>query len=401
MELDFRLSWEMQSLKELVKSFVQAELLPMETQVLKRESELGYGDSVLLTSSEVSHLHAKTKELGLWGINLPVEYGGQGMGLQALCVAEEELAKTITPYLFPPDAPNLDFLIACVNEDQRQRYLLPYAKGELVSAIAATEPGAGSDVAGMATTATRTGHGWTINGTKIFISHAKRANFLIVMAVTDKKLRNHGGITAFLVDQGTPGMVVGRPIPTIIGDMRPYELYLENVHVTDDQVLGEVGQGFVPMSNRFGVRRLEFGARCVGMGQRLLDAMVEFANQRVTFGAPLSDRQMVQQMIADSAMELAQARLLVYFTAWKADQGESVRFETSMVKVVATEAAQRIADRCIQIFGGTGLTKDHPFEWMYRKIRALRIIEGASEIHRWQISRFLSQGQASIDLPSE
>jgi (R)-benzylsuccinyl-CoA dehydrogenase len=133
----------------------------------------------------------------------------------------------------------------------------------------------------------------------------------------------------------------------------------------------------------------------------MLDAMIQQANTRVTFGQPLADRQMVQAMIADSAMELQQARLLVYYTAWKADQGlGNPRLETSMVKVAATEMAQRVADRCIQIFGGMGLTKDWPWEWMYRKIRGFRIIEGPSEIHRWQISRFLTRGTASLDLPT-
>jgi (R)-benzylsuccinyl-CoA dehydrogenase len=399
--MEFALTWEQQALKNLVRDFVESELMPLERTVIAREASLGLGDADLLTPEETARLNARARELGLWGINLPTEYGGQGLGMLALCLAEEELAKTITPYLFPPDAPNLDFLLACANEDQKERYLLPYARGEKISAIAATEPGAGSDVAAMQTTAVRDGDEWVINGTKIFISRAKRADFFIVMAVTDPVKRNRGGITAFLVDQGTPGLVVGRPIPTMTADMRPYEVYLNNVRVPDSQVLGEVGGGFVPMSNRFGVRRLEFGARCVGMAQRMLDAMIQQANTRVTFGQPLADRQMVQAMIADSAMELQQARLLVYYTAWKADQGlGNPRLETSMVKVAATEMAQRVADRCIQIFGGMGLTKDWPWEWMYRKIRGFRIIEGPSEIHRWQISRFLTRGTASLDLPT-
>lgn len=399
--MDFNIPWELKSLQDLVRQFVHQELLPLERTILEREAALGLGEANLLTEEEIARLNRQAQALGLWGLNLPTEYGGQGLGMLALCLAEEELSKTITPYLFPPDAPNLDFLLACVNEDQRERYLLPYARGEKISAIAATEPGAGSDVAAMQTTAVREGDDWVINGTKIFISRAKRADFFIVMAVTDPAKRNRGGITAFLVDQGTPGLVVGRPIPTMTGDMRPYEVYLHDLRVSGCQVLGEVGEGFVPMSNRFGVRRLEFGARCVGMAQRMLDAMVEQANIRVTFGQPLADRQMVQAMIADSAMELQQARLLVYFGAWKADQGISnLRLETSMIKVAATEMAQRVSDRCIQIFGGMGLTKDMPWEWMFRKIRGLRIIEGASEIHRWQISRFLTRGTASLDFPT-
>ena len=199
-------------------------------------------------------------------------------------------------------------------------------------------------------------------------------------------------MTAFLVDQGTPGLEVGKHIPTM-GEPTPFELVLRDCKVPDEQRLGEVGEAFKPMSNRLGVRRVEFGARCIGMGERLMELMVSQANNRSTFGKPLADRQAIQWMIADSEIELHATRLMVYDAAQKLDSGVvDIRREASATKVFATEMISRIADRAMQMHGAMGLSKELPIEYIYRNSRFLRIIEGASEIHRMQLARFRLKG---------
>jgi len=279
-------------------------------------------------------------------------------------------------------------LMQTCTPEQRERYLIPYAQGTKRSAIAISEPGAGSDPAGMQTTAVKKGDQWVINGRKIWISRAHVADFIIVMAVTDKEKRARGGITAFLVDKGTPGLILQRQIP-VIGGHAPWEIVFEDMALPESQVLGPVGQGFAPMQLRLTVRRLEIGSWCVGMAQRCLDMMVEYAKQRVTFGQRLADRQAVQWFIADSATDIYASRLMTYHGSWKFDQGEDVRQEASMLKIFATEMATRVADRAMQVHGGMGMSKDLPLEFIYRRLRPMRIFEGPTEIHRWVVARSL------------
>jgi len=240
----------------------------------------------------------------------------------------------------------------------------------------------------MQTTAVKKGDQWVINGRKIWISRAHVADFIIVMAVTDKEKRARGGITAFLVDKGTPGLILQRQIP-VIGGHAPWEIVFEDMTLPESQVLGPVGQGFAPMQLRLTVRRLEIGSWCVGTAQRCLDMMVEYAKQRVTFGQRLADRQAVQWFIADSATDIYASRLMTYHGAWKFDQGEDVRQEASMLKIFATEMATRVADRAMQVHGGMGMSKDLPLEFIYRRLRPMRIFEGPTEIHRWVVARSL------------
>jgi (R)-benzylsuccinyl-CoA dehydrogenase len=230
---------------------------------------------------------------------------------------------------------------------------------------------------------------WVINGPKIFISNARKADFIIVMAVTDPAKGSRGGITAFLVDQGTKGM----SIPTVfstIGEHAPYGVFFDNVEVSDDQVLGEVGNGFGPMQNRLGVRRMEIACRALGYARRCMELMIPYANERVTFGAPLADRQVVQWWIADSFQEMEMVRLITWRLACRIDQGEkNWRRDAAMVKLQGSEMIARVADRALQMFGGMGMTKDLPLEYISRACRAWRIYEGPSEVHRWFIARDL------------
>jgi (R)-benzylsuccinyl-CoA dehydrogenase len=379
---------ELGMFRDLIRSFVDKELMPLERVVQEREASRGLGRDPLIPPEDHARLLQRTQELDLWGLDVPVEYGGQGMGTAVKLVAIEELHRTIVPFRLPPESPNLTILAQTCNPDQVERYLKPYARGELRSTFVLSEPGAGSDAAAIETTARRTDSGWVLNGTKMWITGADSADFYIVIAVTDKEKRARGGMTAFLIDKDTPGFEVGRHISTM-GEPTPFEVVIRDCEVSDCQRLGEVGEAFKPMSNRLGIRRVEFGARCIGMGERLVDLMVVQAKNRTTFGKPLADRQAIQWMIADSVIELHATRLMVDDAARKLDSGVvDIRREASATKVFATEMISKIVDRCMQMHGAMGLSKELPIEFIYRNSRFLRIVEGASEIHRVQLAKF-------------
>ena len=240
--------------------------------------------------------------MGLWGLDAPEEMGGSDLPWVALIAVNEQMGRTIVPYRLRPDSPNLRMLMATCNEKQREQYLAPYARGETFSAIAISEPGAGSDPAGMITRAERDGNGWVINGRKIWTTNAANADFTITMAITDKEKRARGGMSAFLVDKGTPGFNVLRKIP-MLGGETTYEVAFEDCRVDAGKLLGTEGQGFAPMQIRLNTRRLQMACWGMGLAQRALDMMIEYAPQRVTFGQPLSDRQTVQNWVAEAATE--------------------------------------------------------------------------------------------------
>lgn len=391
--MDFSISEEYMMLKEAMREFVKRELLPLEKEYLERELTM-YADGGHLLPDDVSaSLLAKAKELGFWGLEVEEKYGGQGLGMLAKTLVMEELCKSYIGFygwMLPPDAPNLYYLADCCKGGQREKYFQPYCNNELESAMACTEPDAGSDVSGLKTTAVRKGDKWVINGTKTFISKCDYDNvFFILIAVTDKEATQKDRFTAFLVDRDTPGLRIGRETP-VISAMRTWDLILEDVELGDDAVLGEVGKAFVPLQNRFGVRRIELACRCTGMAERLIQMMIDQANTRVTFGQPLANRQTVQNWIADSTMELETVRWFLYYAAWKSDQGyKDLRIEGASLKVLATEMLTRIADRAIQVHGGVGLSRELGIEYVARMVRVWRIVEGPSEIHRWSIARQL------------
>ncbi|MBK79654.1 MAG: acyl-CoA dehydrogenase [Gammaproteobacteria bacterium] len=383
--MDFALSDEYRMLADTVTRFVDRELMPLEPAVLAREAA---GEPCALTDEETEALNAKCRELGLWGLDAPEETGGANLPAVALVAVNEAVGRTVVPFTFPPDSPNLHMLLATASPEQREKYLDPYARGETVSAIAISEPGAGADPAGMRTRAVLDGDDWVINGRKIWISRARKAAFTIVMAVTDPGKGSRGGISAFIVDQGTPGFEVTRDIP-IVGGARTHEVVFEDCRVPQSQLLGEPGQGFAPMQLRLTVRRLQMGAWCVGMAERALAMLVEQANQRETFGALLADRQAVQWWVADAATKIHACRLMVQHAAWKQDRGEDVRTEASMVKVFATEMATEVIDHAMQAHGAMGMTKELPLQLMAQQVRTMRIYEGPSEVHRWVVARRL------------
>ncbi len=383
--MEFALSEEHQMLKDLVARFVREDLLPLEPAVLARETN---GEGATLTSDEREPLDAKSRELGLWGLDAPADVGGSDLPSTAMIGVEEEIGRTVTPYVLPPDSPNLRMLAATVNEDQRKRYLAPYVSGKTISAIGISEPGAGADPAAMTTRAVRQGDEWIINGRKIWVSRAAEADFTILMAVTDRVEGGRGGISAFLVDKGTPGFNVVRRIP-MIGGASTYEIALEDCRVPHANLLGKQGQGFAPMQLRLSTRRVQMASWCIGLSQRSLEMMLEYAPQRRTFGAPLSERQAIQWWIADAATRIHACRLMTYDAAWKIDQGRDVRSEISMIKVFGTEMAWEIIDHAMQTFGAMGMTKELPLQLMAGMVRNMRIYDGPTEVHRWVVARNL------------
>ncbi|HEY5106992.1 MAG TPA: acyl-CoA dehydrogenase family protein [Caulobacteraceae bacterium] len=377
-------------LADLVGRFVKDELMPLEAGVLAREA---VGQGLGLGAVEHRRLDEVSKTLGLWGLDAPGDVGGADLPLVALVAVNEHLGGTVTPYTLPPDSPNLRMLMATVNDRQRETYLAPYVRGETTSAIGISEPGAGGDPAGMITRAVRVpgkdgGDDWVINGRKIWISRAKDADFTILMAVTDKEKRARGGISAFLVDKGTPGFNVLRAIP-MVGGAVTYEVALEDCRVEGWKLLGVEGQGFAPMQIRLGTRRLEMAAWSIGMAQRALEMICEYAPQRVTFGQPLSERQAIQWWVADAATKIHAARLMTYDCAWKLDQGREARLEVSMIKAFATEMAFEVVDHAMQTFGAMGMTKEMPLQLMAAKLRTMRIYDGPTEVHKWVVARNL------------
>jgi len=381
--LDFQLAEEHQMLKDLVAKFVRDQLIPLEPAVLARDAA---GESIALTAAEREPIDRVSKELGLWGLDAPEDVGGADLPMVAMVGVYEEMGKTVTPYVLPPDSPNLRMLMATVNEEQRVQYLAPYVAGEAISAIAISEPGAGADPAGMITKAVRDGDDWVINGRKIWISKAKEADFTVTMAVTDPAKGARGGISAFLVDKGTPGFNVLRAIP-MIGGQVTYEVVYEDCRIPASKLLGKEGQGFAPMQTRLSTRRLQMGIWGYTLAQRALDMMIEHAGQRETFGAKLADRQAIQWWVADASTKIHAARLMAYDIGWKLDQGRDVRVEISMLKVFGTELGWEVIDQAMQAFGAMGMTKELPLQMMAGQMRTMRIYDGPSEVHRWVIAR--------------
>ncbi len=393
--MDFSLSAEHLMLKEVAQRFTTKELAPLEPVLLERELRMWTDGCTLLPDDAHTRLLRLTREMGFWGIEVDEAFGGQGLGMLAKTLVVEEMSKSLvafSPHGFtlPPDAPNLYYLNDCGTPAQREKYLAPYCRGELESAMMATEPGAGSDIGGVKTSAVRKGDRWVINGAKQFISKCDKDNlFFICIAVTDKDAPTKRRLTAFLLDKNTPGLQIGKAIP-VIGAMPSWSVFLDNVEVGGDAVLGEVGDAFIPLQNRFGVRRIELAAHCTGMAERLIQMMIDQANMRRTFGALLAERQTVQNWIADSTIELESVRLMLYHAAWKSDRGQKdLRIEAACLKIAATEMLTRVADRAMQVHGGLGLSRELGIEYVARMVRVWRVLEGPSEIHRMSIAKRL------------
>lgn len=377
--MDFNLPEELKLVKETLRRYVDSEMIPVEKETCEGQE---------LKPEYVRKFQKDAKDLGLWLLDVPEEFGGQGMGVLATVVVVEELARTIAlpargNHFYGPSVRNILYELS---DDMKERYLYPVIRGEKRACFGQTEPDAGSDPGSMRTTAVRDGEHYVINGVKRFITGAGKADFIQLMAATDRAKGSHGGISCFIVDMNSPGVKLTAQYETMMGD-RPWEIVFDNVRVPVSHRVGGEGEGFRLGQRWLGAGRLRHGARALGVAERCVEMMTSYAKLRVTFGKPLADRQAVQWMIADSFLELHAARLMVYHAAAKADAGEDFRNEAYMCKYYADEMAFRVADRCLQIHGGIGLTTDLPIEKMWRQQRSFRITEGTSEVMKMVIAR--------------
>jgi alkylation response protein AidB-like acyl-CoA dehydrogenase len=318
-------------------------------------------------------------------VNMPAEWGGQGLTILEQVVVQEQLGR-LTNALWDTVWRPANALRAC-DAAQREQYLVPCIQGTRRDCYAVTEADAGSDPRSIRTTAKRNGNGWVINGEKWFVTVGDAADFLVTLAMAD------GEPTLFLVDKQTPGVRVKR-VPRYMHTFvyEHPEFVFDNVEVGDAQVLGGVGQGYELTRDWFVEERLMIGARTVGAAERALELAVEWAGSRVQFGSPIAGYQLIQGMLADCAVDIATNRALVHQVAWEADQGldrKTLHAKAALVKLSASEAAGRVVDRCVQIFGGRGYMREYPVERLYRELRVDRIWEGTSEIQRLAIANEL------------
>ncbi len=378
----FALSQEQDMLVETVRRFVEEELYPHE-ETVERADEV---------PEEIERrVRAKAIELGLYAANMPAEVGGGGLDALGVVLLERELGRANYALQMIVARPS-NILEACVGE-QRERWLLPTVKGERIDCLAMTEPGAGSDVRAMKTRAVRSGGDFVINGQKHFISHADKADFIILFAVTgaeDTKRGPRNAISGFLIDKDTPGLTVRRG-PNAVSH-RGYhncELYFDDCRVPAGNLLGEEGKGFDLMGRWLGATRLTVAATSVGRARRVMEATLDWAGQRQQFGQPVSQFQGVAFPLADLALELEAAELLTLRAAWLLDNGQATDADFAMAKLAASEMLGRLTDRAVQTFGGMGLMDSLPIARWWKDARVERIWDGTSEIQRLIISRAL------------
>jgi acyl-CoA dehydrogenase len=381
--MDFSLSEEQQLIIKTTRDFVQRELYPHEKEV----EETGE-----LRDELHEELKRKAIEAGLYAANMPTDVGGGGLDTVSWALYEKELGKASYILHFGCVGRPSNILLACTGE-QRERYLLPAVRGERVECLAMTEPGAGSDLRGMKTSALEAGGDFVINGTKHFISHADRSDFVILFAATGEEASNRGPrkkITAFLVDMGTPGFEVRPGYKNV--SHRGYKnciLEFSDCRVPRSAVLGEVHRGFEVANSWLGATRLQVAATCLGRAERAFDLAKQWAVDRVQFGQQIGKFQGVSFKLADMAVELRASELLVLEAAWKHDQGTSTDMDMAIAKLKASETLAMVADEALQIHGGLGLMSDLPLERIWRDARIERIWEGTSEVQRHIISRAL------------
>ena len=387
--MDLSLTDEEKSIRDWVRTFVTREIMPLESTVLERERRHERG----LRAEELKELQDKARSAGFFGVQTPEEYGGMGLGAVMMALIEIELGRSFVQFRFGGDADNILYE---ANDEQKSSYLLPTISGERKSCFAITEPGAGSDARSIRTSAVREGDEWVINGEKTFITGGNEADFCMVFAVTDREKGANGGVTCFLVDRDRGWK--SEPIDTM-GEWGPAALVFQDVRVPHSAILGEEGRGFELAMRWIGRGRYLLPARALGACERLVEMALEHARNRVTFGQPIAERQAIQWMLADSAVEIEALRWLVLSAAWQIDAGMDSRHAQSMAKLYGGVKANEIVDRVLQIHGGMGYTRELPVERWYRELRLLRIYEGTDEIQRRTIARNLLAGHASVRGP--
>ena len=410
MAWDFETEPEFQEQLDWTRAFLDEHILPLETIDLEVTDEQW--------KALTAPLKQQVKDRGLWACHLDPELGGQGFGQVKLGLMHEILGRSsIAPGIFgnnAPDSGNAELLAIGGNEEQKKRWMEPLLAGELRSGFSMTEPEtAGSDPTLLETKAVRDGDTWVINGHKWFTSGGSGADFLIAMVVTNPDVHPYQGSSMIVVPTDTPGLEIVRDVPNM---HHPYpgqfsrhpmghsEVIYRDVRVPAENLIGNPGDGFVLAQKRLGPGRIHHAMRWIGQSQRALDMMCERALSRYAHGSLLAEKQMVQDFIAETRIDIASARLLCLHAAWHMDKhGSSAsRTEIAMIKVYGTKMLYNAIDRSIQVHGALGYSADMPLEEMYRNARASRLVDGADEVHKVSIARRTLKEYAAVDgFPTE
>ncbi len=379
--MNFQLSEEHEMIRKMVRDFAKNEVAPTAAE---RDEEERFDRDIF----------NKMAELGLTGIPWPEEYGGIGSDYLAYVIAVEELSKvcastgvTLSAHISLASWPIYKF----GTEQQKQTYLRALATGEKLGAYGLSEPGAGSDVSAMKTRAVKDGDHYVLNGSKVWITNGGEADIYVVFAVTDPE-KKHRGISAFIVEKGTPGFSIGKKEKKLgIRSSPTTELIFEDCRIPKENLLGEEGEGFKIAMMTLDGGRNGIAAQAVGIAQGALDAAVEYAKGRVQFGKPIAEQQGIAFKLADMATAIEAARLLTYQAAWLESNGLPYGKESAMAKLFAGDTAMKVTVEAVQIFGGYGYTKDYPVERFMRDAKITQIYEGTQEIQRIVISRMLTK----------
>lgn len=379
--MDLALSDEQRLIVDMVRRFVQEEVCPLEDNLDPDADELPPDD--------LERLRGIVKEMGLFGLDTPPEYGGPEIDMVTRTLIAFEMSQHRAGLYAPcygafGGARQAQLFEA--SPEQKEKYLYPMLRGEKQVFFGLSEPSGGSDPArAIQTRAVRDGDDWVINGTKLWISNADRADYGLLFARTGDKDR--GGVTCFIVETDWPGFHVRRIVHTLRSARYATEIQLEDLRVPNANILGELGGGFKIANDRLARQRIPYAAECVGVAMRAHVMATEYSKIRETFGAPLSSRQGIQWMLVENEVDIRTAKWLILEAASKADSGESFRTESALGKLVGAEASSRVVDRSMQIHGGLGVAKDLPFERWFREMRIRRIGEGPSEVQKHVIAR--------------
>ena len=369
---------EIEQIKQMVKTFVDKDVEALAQQI-EEEDHIP------------QQLIDKAKELGLFGMSIPEEYGGIGLSVLGKATVLGELGRSSNGFATLISAHTGIGSVGIVrlgSESLKQKYLPEMASGNKIGAFALSEPGAGSDATSLSTTAVKRGDKWIINGIKHFITNAPVADIFTVFALTDREKGAKGGITSFVIEKDFPGFTIGK-IDKKMGlhGSHTAQLIFEDCEVPDENVIGEVGMGYMSALKILGEGRVGLAARAVGSCEKLIELSASYAQERKQFGKPISDNQAIQWMLADMATETEAARMLMVKAATMMDEGKKAIKESSMAKLYASEVFNRVADKAVQIHGGMGYVSDYPIERFYRDARITTIYEGTSEVQRIIIAR--------------